>query len=168
MIQSTFGKRLAKLAATAPIRWTILSRAAVAAALLLPTGMRLVDICAACSAADTTRAGDWAGWLCFALSLLEVACAFSYGVGGMTRLFAFPAMAILSLKALSGLLSLWPELSIPGLVACGDWVFAAAHLGALTLVMDLNELGSGLWSIDHLLSVRWSTPNRRPARKDIQ
>jgi hypothetical protein len=105
--------------------------------------------------------------LCFALSLIELACAFSYVVGGLTRLFSLLTMAILSLKALSGLLSLWPDLSIPGIVARGDWAFGAAYLGALTLVKDLSERGSGLWSVDYLLSARFPTKSDCPTFKEV-
>lgn len=158
---------LSKVVTTAPVKWTILSRIAVAMALLLPAEMRIANIGAWCSAADEAGQNAVGDTICQAFSLLEVVCAFSYLVGGLTRLFALPAMAILAIKALSGLLSLWPDLRIPGILARGDWAYGAAHIGALTMVMDLIELGSGLWSVDYLLSVRNLTTNDGPTNQEI-
>ena len=148
----------ASLLASEPLNWMLGGRIAVALALLYPLESRMAHLLSACPS-DAMVCPAASTPIQILLTFLELLCASSFAAGAFTRVFAFPAMVLLAVKAVSDLAaSANAELSatIDRFVhPSGDWAFAAMHLGALSLAWDLRRVGSGRWSVDRWLFSRW-------------
>ena len=142
--------------------WLILTRIAVAVALLYPADTRVALLLVVCPLHECS-AGSEA--VLGALTVIEWLCVISLAAGVLTRSFAIPAMVLLVIKAASGFAATGGE-QVAALVehflyARGSWTFAAMHLGALVLAWDLRVAGSGPWSIDSLFGGQRRNPRGR-------
>lgn len=138
---------LLSLVQTSNKRWMLPGRILIGAVLIAPIGGPLAEITSFCGYPD---ASSDCGYLLWGEKLVGI----SFVAGCLVRLLSPVAIAAFALHAVSnfGADAGLPQPLLGFLTLGGDFVYGAAYLGVITLVIDIAEAGAGAGSIDQAIT----------------